>query len=108
MSRGADRVKPVGAVDGVLLATGQRQRASTYGVSWRTARDDVRQPRVIAPDLFRGCPGRVDVLSVHFSAALPLFAGPANSNRIMDRPAVPEDVVECLSSDRCETGLLGP
>ena len=95
-------------MDGVLLATGERQRAWTHGVSWRTARDDVRQPRVIAPDLVRGCPGRVDVLSVHLGAALPLFAGPADSNRITDRPAVPEDVVELAilrANDDCSRAL---
>ena len=71
-------------------------------------RDDVRQPRVIAPDLVRGCPGRVDVLSVHLGAALPLFAGPADSNRITDRPAVPEDVVELAilrANDDCSRPL---
>src|SRR3954451_20271929 len=91
---GADRVRPVCAVDGVLLATGQRQGAWAHRVSWRTAGDHVRQPRVVAPDLVRRRPGGADMLAVDLGAALPLFTSPAHADRITDRSPVPEDVVE--------------
>src|SRR5829696_8009876 len=33
----------------------------------------------------RGCPGRLHVLAVHLSLALPLLAGPTNRHRVADR-----------------------
>ena len=80
---GADGVRPVRSVDSVLLATGQRQRARTDRVSWRTARDHVRQPRVVAPDLVRRRPGGADMLAIDLGVP-PRFASPAHADRIAD------------------------
>ena len=78
---GADGVRPVRTVDGVLLATGQRQRAWTHRVSWRTAGDHVGQPRVVAPDLVRRpqagltCLPSISARPCHCLPALPTPTG---------------------------------
>jgi hypothetical protein len=89
-----DRVRAVRAVDGVLLAAGQRQRARSHRIARRAAGDDVGQARIVAADLVRRRPGRVDMLALDRGAALPLPAGPPDPDRIADRLAVAHDEVE--------------
>lgn len=89
----ADRVRLVGAVNGVL-ATGKRHGGDAHWIARRTAGDHLRQMGLVTPHLGRRRPSRVRVLAADVGRPRPLLADPANSNRIADGLAGSGHVIE--------------
>src|SRR6185312_9196791 len=104
----ADRVRPVGAVDGIFAA-GERHRGNPHRVVRRAARNQIRDARDVVLDLLRRRPGRVAVFAVDPRHAGPLLASLADANRIAHRMALIENEVKPalagLDHDRGRRGL---
>src|SRR5829696_2125768 len=80
----------------------------THRIAWSATRDDVRQTRIVALDLRRWCPGRLDVGTIDDRTPLPLPSGSAHPNGISDRHLAIEDKVQaafpCVDHDGAPPG----
>jgi hypothetical protein len=89
----ADRARPIGAVDGVLSAA-QRHGGNPHGIVRRAASDDVGNARYVMLHVARRRPVRVEIFAVDGRLAGPLLAGLAHADRIADRAAVADHIIE--------------
>src|SRR5690606_26020188 len=89
----ADRARRIGAVDGVF-ALAEQQRGGAHRVMRRTARNQPRDRRLVADDFRWRRPGWGKAHAADEGGAGPLLAGAADADRVADRPAATEHVIE--------------
>src|SRR5207302_446883 len=82
-NKAANRVRPVGAMDGVLIDA-QRHGRGTHRILRAAARNDVGQARLFAPDIVGRRPRRPEKFSVDIADAAPRPAGLADAHGVAD------------------------
>src|SRR5207253_3071062 len=76
------------------FAAGKCERSGTHRVAWAAAGDHVGERGLVALDVLRRRPGRLDVLAVDAGLAGPLLARHADADRIANGGAVAVDEIE--------------
>src|SRR5690606_23291251 len=106
----ADGVRHVGAVDRVLPAGAEPDDARAHRVARRAAGNDVGQAGIVALDLGRRRPGRIDLQLLDIFDAAPLLAGLADGDGVADRLARRDDVIELplAGADHDGAGVEAP
>src|SRR5436853_364391 len=79
--KAADRAWVIGAVNGVLPAA-ESHGGCPHRIARAPARNNIRQPRLVAPDVGGRRPGRVQLLTADHGRTGPLLADSADTDRI--------------------------